>query len=186
MPVINTRTIINEAPLLCSVSAVAAVVAATLHFVFFPYFSQLQTSRAELQHYESIISSESGYQTLKDEIADKIDTLKVRLTPHPDQTRVSNDPGSYLEMLITVARKAEIRFARMQPQEESQTADFINYPVLLALTSTYHELGQFIAAIEKLPHMFTVDRLAIEATGVGRCNVKLLVTCHIPKEQNNE
>jgi Tfp pilus assembly protein PilO len=186
MSIINNRTLINEAPLFFTISMVLAAVAAIIHFVFIPYYSRLQTCKAELVHYNSIISSESGYQKLKDEISGKIDTLKVRLAPLPDQKKVSNDPGSYLEMLIAVARKAEIRFSLMQPQEESLTADHIKYPVLLALTSTYHELGQFIAAIEKLPFMFTVDRLAIDAVDNGKCNVRLLVTCLIPKEQHDE
>ena len=89
-------------------------------------------------------------------------------------------------MLIAIARKSEVRFSRMQPQEEQSSDLFTEYPVLLSFTNSYHELGQFIAALEKLPYLFSVDRVAISTNDKGACDVRLLVTCHIPKGGGNE
>ena len=186
MPSVTYRTLIDEAPLLLAVSTAVVIIAAITHFIVVPNYLNLVRFRSELTHYRSIISSESGYQLIKNEIAGKIDTLNAHLKPLPDQKKLANDPGSYLEMLITVARKADIRFIRMQPQEETRTDEMIRYPVLLVLSTTYHELGQFISAIEKLPFLFFIDRLAIDANSAGKCDVKLLVTCLIPKESSNE
>lgn len=177
----NKTTIVSEAPLLCLLGAAIAVVATVAHFLIIPTYGSILQRRAALDHYQSIISSESGYKLLKDEITAKIDTLTSRLAPMPAQEKVTADPGSYLELLIAIARKSEVRFARIQPQEEQQRPDLTRYPVMLSLTSTYHELGQFVSSLERMPYLFSVDRLAITATKGGKCDVRLLVTCLIPK-----
>ena len=173
--------ITGEAPLLCLFSAAIAVVALVAHFFIIPVYGTILQRRAALSHYQSIISSESGYQLLKKEIAVKIDTLQSRLAPLPEQKKVTADPGSYLELLIAIARTSDVRFSRIQPQEEQSGTDLTRYPVMLSLTTTYHELGRFVSSLEKIPYLFTVDRLAVTATKNGKCDVRLLVTCLIPK-----
>ena len=171
----------GETPLFFLLAAAIAVTGALAHFVIMPAYGTMLSRQAELLRYESIISSESGFQLLKKEISDKIDTLEHRLTSLPDQETVTSEPGSFLELLIATARKSEVRFTRMQPQEEKSSGDFTRYPVLLSFTTSYHELGQFVAALEKLPYMFSVDRVAISTDNKGECDVRLLVTCLIPK-----
>ena len=182
MHIVNKSTITAEAPLLLVASTAVAAITACVHLLIVPMFGTMMKRHAELDHYQTIISSENGYKLLKKEITDKIDTLNARLIPLPEQKNIGADPGSYLETLIAVARKSEVRFARMQPQEERRSDDLIYYPILLNLTSTFHELGQFITSLEKMPSLFSVDRLGIEATENGKCDVRLLVTCLIPKE----
>lgn len=178
--------IAGEAPLLCLFSAAFAVMTLVTHSFIIPTYGTILQRRAALDHYRSIISSESGYQLLENEITVKIDTLRSRLAPMPEQKKLTADPGSYLELLIAIARTSDVRFARIQPQEEQIGTDLIRYPVMLALTTTYHELGQFVSALEKIPYLFSVDRLAVTTSKNGKCNVKLLVTCRIPKERSDD
>ena len=186
MYTVDKTRLTGEAPLIFALCATFAAVTAFFHLLIAPLYGTLLEKHAELKHYEAIISSENGYQFLKKEITGKIDTLHTRLSPLSDEKEITADPGSYLETLIAIARKSDIRFARMQPQEEKPAADLVRYPVMLTLTTTYHELGQFIAALEKMPDLFSVDRLAIETTKNGRCNVRLLVACLIPKERPDD
>ncbi len=178
----NFRRLINEAPLLFFGGLMLAAAVALVRYVMLPQIEQLVAHQQELAHYQSLISSENGYAQIKQEITGKIQILKSRLIPQPEQKKLTADLSSFLEMLINIARKADIQFIRMQPQEESKNADYTLCPVMLVLTTTYHELGQFIAALEKLPHLFRIDRLAMAATSEGRCEVKILVTCLIPLE----
>ncbi|MBN1577904.1 MAG: type 4a pilus biogenesis protein PilO [Chitinispirillaceae bacterium] len=151
-----------------------------MRFAILPQITRFIVNKKEQARYKTLISSENGYRQIKQEITDKIELLRNRLAPLPKQKTASRDLGGYLEMLIAVARKNDIRFVRIQPQDEEQAADRILCPVMLVLTTTYHELGRFITALEKLPNLFSVDRLAMEATAEGKCDVKLLVTCLIP------
>ena len=183
MQTAHFKKLVYEAPLLVLMSTVFLILAILIRFAVLPLYTKLLVQQKELNHFQSLISSESGYALIKKDISRKIDILKTKISPQPDEKKVTADLSSYLETLIAVARKADIRFVRMQPQEESRNSDFSLHPVLLALTTTYHELGQFLAALEKLPHLFQVNRLAMSATVSSKCEVKLLVTCLIPLEQ---
>ena len=175
------KKLVNEAPILLIVGIACLLVTVVFRFVFIPGYQQIHTLKKEYRHYQDQISSESGYKEIKLKITGKIDTLTARIAPETEQKDTATDLSGYLEKLIAVGRKADIRFVRMQPQEESVTRDYRLNPVMLALTTTYHELGQFITELEKLPNLFRVDRLALSASETGKCDVKLLVTCLIPK-----
>ena len=185
MRTFDKRILLTEAPLLCAFTAIGALCILLVHSVVVPLYGTVLQREDEFNHYQSIISSENGYQLLKNEISVKIDTLENRLAPVPEQKKVTADPGSYLELLIDIGRASDVRFARIQPQEERQVDDITRYPVVLTLTTTYHELGQFVALLEKMPNLFSVDRIAIQVTNDRRCSVRLLVTCLIPKETGN-
>jgi len=175
------KKLVTEAPILLLVGFACLAATSAFRFVVIPGYLQIYTHKKEYKHYQDLISSESGYQEIKLKITGKIDTLSGRIAPETEQKKTATDLSGYLEELIAVGRKADIRFVRMQPQEESTTQDYRLNPVMLALTTTYHELGQFITELEKLPNLFRVDRLALSASRSGKCDVKLLVTCLIPK-----
>jgi Tfp pilus assembly protein PilO len=186
MPAPTFKRLTAEAPLLLTIGVASLLMATIIRFVIIPGYLNIYTLQKENKHYQELISSESGYTAIKQEITGKIDTLTKRITPVEDRKETTTDLSGFLETLIAVGRKADIRFVRMQPQEESVTKDFRLNPVMLALTTTYHELGQFITELEKLPHLFRVERLALSASKTGKCDVNLLITCLIPLEQNNE
>ena len=183
MRTFDFKKLTNESPLflLCGISLLLTV--ALLRYAILPQYAGLVAHRKELARYSSLISSENGIRKIKQDITEKIDILKKRLAPSPEQKKLTNDVSGYLEVLIAVARKADIRFVRIQPQNETQTDEYTLSPVMLVCTTTFHELGQFISALEKTPSLFSVDRLAIDAAANGKCDVKLLVTCLVPRER---
>lgn len=175
-----------EAPLVLFTCGTLLIAVLLTRFLLLPTVQEITRNQVELRHYTTLISSESGYATLKNELRKKLELLESRLSSNNGEKNTPADLSSFLETLIAVAKKADIRFVRMQPQTESHDRDFTLSPVLLELTTTYHALGQFIAELEKLPHLFTVTRLAISASRGGNCEVKLLATCLVPGDGNNE
>ncbi|MBN1309425.1 MAG: type 4a pilus biogenesis protein PilO [Chitinispirillaceae bacterium] len=182
MRTLDNKKLTREAPLALVAGIALLFIAALLRFALLPQIDRLILNRRELTRYRTLISSENNYREIKQEITNKIKLLRNRLAPLPKQKKDSGDLSGYLETLIDVARKHNIRFGRIQPQDEMHTADFDFYPVLLVLTTSYHELCRFITALEKLPTLFSVDRLAMDAASEGKCDIKLLVTCIIPAE----
>jgi Tfp pilus assembly protein PilO len=180
----NFRSLIAEIPLLVIASGAAALVLALVHFVMVPQAAELKKQRIELQRYQTLISSENGFVKIKQDLTAKIDTLRSRLIrSRTDLKRDSADLGGYLEVLIGLAKKNDIRFARIQPQAESQSADYTVYPVMFVLTTTYHSLGRFLSELEKVPDLYSVDRIALDAAPDEKCTVHLLVSCLIPREK---
>ncbi len=170
----------REAIPLTVLSAAVFFTALTLRYLVTPNILELKTGRLELKNYLAMISSENGYQTIKNEILEKTQQLQNRVDTIAGATTESRDLSAFLELLINKARASDIRFVKMQPQAETRNEDFQFFPVLLEVTTTYHALGQFLSSLEKLPHMFRVDRLALEAINESSIEVKILVTCLIP------
>lgn len=174
----------REAIPLVVFSAAVFTTALSLRYLIIPSYLDLQSKRQELKNYLTMISSENGYQTIKNEIMVKTRLLQNRVDTIAGTTTESRDLSSFLELLINKARASDIRFVKMQPQPETKNEDFQFFPVLLEVTTTYHALGQFLSSLEKLPHMFRVDRLAMEAISDTSIEVKILVTCFIPLQGN--
>ncbi len=134
----------------------------------------------ELSSYRELISSENGYSQIRSEIEKKNTLLQEKLNSRIGNQADSAGLSSFLETLIAKARASDIRFVKMQPQAESRNEDFVLFPVILDMTTTYHALGQFISSLEKIPFMFKIERLAMESKPEGGIEAKILVTCFIP------
>lgn len=181
MQTYSLKKLINEAPVLFIASSALFLVLTLFRYVIIPQYYQFTMLQKEHTRYRERISSESDYALIKEEITDKIAILENKLHSSGTTSSMPHDAGSFLEELISVARKADIRFVKMQPQEESRSEEYTYYPVLLDLTTTYHALGQFLSSLEMLPHLYRVDRLAINTVPTGKCSVKLLITSLIPQ-----
>lgn len=166
-------------------TAIFLIIAGTIHFVLPSYNSMLQ-NRHKLSSYHDLTSSKDGYSRIKQEIEKKNVILRERVNTLSTSATDSRDLSFYLEMLISKATMSDIQFVKMQPQTETKTSDFTLSPVVIDLTTTYHALGQFISSIERLPHIFKVERLAMESKNSGKLETKILVTCYIPSWSKNE
>lgn len=177
---ITLRKIAPQAPFIFAICLMIVALLAFARFVTLPCIEKIMVTRGGVRHCRALITSESADPQIKQTLVEKITQLSALLVPYTANTTQKADLSSFLETLIAVGRRADIRFVRIQPQKEVQTKDYTLAPVMLGLTTTYHELGQFMAELEKLPHLFHVDRLALDATKEGRCEVKLLISCLIP------
>ncbi len=186
MRTFDSGKLINESPLffVCGISLF--LIALLIRFSILPDVAKLTTLKREFSHYKSLISSEKGIGKIKEDINHKIEILRSKLNLSTERKILSNDVSQFLEMLISVARKNDIRFVRIQPQKEESDEKSFLYPIILVFTATYHELGQFIASLEKMPTIFSINRVAVDAAAGGKCDVKLLVTCIVPKEEADD
>lgn len=174
----------REAVPLAFFSVALFLSAACVRYLVVPTYLNFLSNRAELKNYQQMISSENGYQTIKNEILEKTLLLQSRVDTISGPSVESRDLSSFLELLINKARASDIKFVKMQPQKESRNEDFQFFPVVLDVTTTYHALGQFLSSLEKLPHMFRIDRLALESISDSSIEAKILVTCFIPLQEN--
>jgi Tfp pilus assembly protein PilO len=133
------------------------------------------------QSREETLSSHDNFARIRDELRDIHEKLSAKLAVISSGMGNPQDLSALLQMLIDRAKAADIRFVKMQPQSESTHADYIQYPVLLEMETTYHSLGQFVVALESMPHVVKIDRLAITAGSSGKIDAKLLVTCFLQR-----
>ncbi len=170
----------REAIVLTVFSIAIFLTALILRHLIVPAYLEFKRGQLELKNYLTMISSENGYQAIKNEIMEKNLLMQNRVDTIAGITNDSRDLSSFLELLISKAKASDIRFVKMQPQPEIRNEDFQFFPVLLEVSTTYHALGQFLSSLEKLPYMFRVDRLALEALSESSIDSKILITCLIP------
>jgi len=144
-----------------------------------PLWRSARATDAELAGYRRIMSSGDAAGSIQRQIISTRESLDAKLDELSAGLGNLGDLSALLQMLIEKARESDIRFVKMLPQAEQPGADFVRYPVLLETATTYRSLGGFIAALEALPHMVRIDRIAVSASADDKISVKILVTCFL-------
>lgn len=164
-------------------SVAAFLSAALMRYAFVPQWQGLRALRAERTYYKSLVSDTNRYQAIKTLLLQK----KERLNRKYDSMiagygSMPSDLPVLLQMLINRAKEADIRFARMQPQQEIRRQAQVECPVILETTTSYHALGRLVSSLEEMPQLLSIDRLAITAQKRG-IDVRILVTCFLKKTE---
>lgn len=144
----------------------------------------LSTNLGEHILIKKLIADEAGLKDVAGEIRDRNINLQMRLDAFTGSNSIkgtgTDDLSGSLEMLISCAKVADIRFVKMEPGQEKIEKGMKRYPVTLQFTSTYHALGQFVNSIEKKVQLFSIDGLYVEARSNGRVEAKLGIICTVP------
>ena len=167
--------------LIPSVSLVLSlfICTALLHYILIPNIRQSIVLREELSRYKSLIRGDEKYDKLKTEIREKQKELEKK---HTELTRGLADPhdlSGLLQMIFDKAWQVEIRFDKTVPQKEIKGKDYIHYPVLLEMTTTYNQLGKFISSLENIPQIVRVNRVAVMAKDDEKILSRVLITCFL-------
>lgn len=181
---IEIRKIVRESTLILIVGLAVLITAVAVRYAVIPQIKVLNTNIRQYQKINALISSESGFAKVIDEIKTKNDRIQKKLSTYSGSTNESaHELSGYLETLISLAKVSDIRFVKMEPLPETVNKDFRTTPIVLDFSATYHALGQFVASVEKSPQMFKINRLFVEANGQGKVGVKLMITCFIPVKE---
>ena len=167
-------------PLLVTGSCLLLTLVLAVH-VCLPRGLRVNARYRTYKNREETLSAQGNFARIRDELRDIHGQLSAKLAAISSGMGNPQDLSALLQMLIDRAKAADIRFVKMQPQSESTHADYIQYPVLLEMETTYHSLGQFVVALESMPHVVKIDRLAITAGASGKIDAKLLVTCFLQR-----
>jgi Tfp pilus assembly protein PilO len=144
-----------------------------------PQWEALTANKAVLASFRDSIVKDTGNSLLKKQLVENRDSLKIKYDDVLRETGGARDLSGVLQMIIAKANAADIKFVKMQPQAETKSGTSIVYPMVLELTATYYSYGRFIAALETLPWVVRVERMAITVQKTGLLEIRTLVTCFI-------
>jgi type IV pilus assembly protein PilO len=152
-----------------------AIAAAGYWFIIKDQYADLQKlQRQEAQLKDSYLKKKalainlSAYRQQMKEIED---TFGVMLKQLPDKTEVP-------ELLIDITQAGlgrGLQFQTFKPQKTRQEDFYAEMPISLAVSGTYHQLGEFVSDLASLPRIVTIgdldltpvkgtDRLTMSAT----------------------
>ncbi len=167
---------------LLSITALAMamfVFTAILRYSIVPGWQRNVSIRREVAKYESLIRRDTEYNELKNAIRQRQKLLEQKHTELTQGLADPHDLSGLLQMIFDKAWDADIRFDRTIPQPESRGKDYIHYPVLLEMTTSFGSLGKFITSLERIPQIVRVDRVALSALKDGQVHARVLITCFL-------
>jgi Tfp pilus assembly protein PilO len=160
-----------------TVAVLASLVVA--RYVALPYWHSLHSFSEGAAYYRELSSDKNRYQAVKAGLMEKRNLLaeKYRHVAPPQPQGASADLSGLLQLLIQRAADNSIRLDKIQPVEDRQRSEKGEYGVVLETTTSYQSLGRFLASIEGIPRLVSVERLAVTA-GRNGLETRILVTCH--------
>lgn len=138
------------------------------------------TVAAQSAVYRGLVSDNNRYGAIKEQLILKKSALEDTRARFALATLQTGDLSSILQLLISRAKESDIRFVKMLPETDSKASPN-SYPVVLEMNTSYHSLGRFIASLESLPHIFLIQRLAINSEK-NDINVRMLVSCVLAQQ----
>jgi len=168
-------------PFVCfTVAVLASLVIA--RYGALPYGHSTRSYSEGAAYYRELSSDKNRFQAVKAGLVEKGELLasKYRRIAPPQPEGQSLDLSGLLQLLIQRAADASIRLDKIQPMEDRPRSEKGEFPVVLDMTTTYQSLGRFLVAIEEIPRLVSVDRLAITA-GKSGLETRVLVTCYLRK-----
>lgn len=169
------RYLRNEALFLLVAGAVLWGSAVLLGRAGLPRLLHGRATAATVAQYDSLLAGTGDYAALRNRLQSTSDSLQQRYDAMTSGLGDATDLSGLLEMLIAWAKAADIRFVRVQPQEQTEMAGYTVFPVLLEFTAPYNALGRFVAGLESQPHVVRIERLAVNASDPHKVEVRLLV-----------
>lgn len=181
---IKIKKIFNESALFFTAGIALLITTVIVCYCLIPQINLLKRNTRQYSAINNLISSESGFTKIADQIKKKNEAIQKKLYKISGvQAENSHDLSGYLETLINHANVSNIKFVKIDPLPESKDQDFTLSPIVLDFTSTYNSLGQFVSSVEKIPQMYKINRLFVEAKSEGKIGVKLMITCYIPIQE---
>lgn len=95
--------------------------------------------------------------------------LRKRLPPAPDTEWLLQEVGK-------IARQEGVQLASIAPQEPKRLQDATSLSVSLKFTSSYHQLGRFISALENASLFLWIETLDLSRSRMGTAQVDLTVS----------
>ncbi len=175
------RKLTQDSPFTALICAGILLCSASVRYIALPQYDSLMEKNRKISHYDFYLSSADGFDKIRQEISSKNALLLKKLDSIPSETPSSSVSG-ILEELIGRAADQGIVLGKIQPLNESRSGSRLNVPVLLEMKTDYNSLGKFTAALEALPQILQITKIALEVDTHGLVDVKMLVTCFVAGE----
>jgi Tfp pilus assembly protein PilO len=178
------KNIFKESTLFFAAGVALLITSVIVCYCLIPQINLLKRNLHQYSAINNLISSESGFTKIVDKIKKKNETIQNKLYKISGvQAENSHELSAFLETLINCANASNIQFVKIDPLPESQDKDFTLSPIVLDFTSTYNSLGKFVSSVEKIPQMYKINRLFVEAKSESKIAVKMMITCYIPIQE---
>ncbi len=173
------RAIEKELVPFTALALAVCVLTVLVRYAIVPGWQRNASMRKEVMKYKTLVSRDTEYDELKNAIRGKLKSLEEKHTELTQGLADPQDLSGLLQMIFDKAWDADIRFDKTIPQPEVRGTDYIHYPVLLEMTTSYNSLGKFVTSLERIPQIVRVERVAITVLNDESIYARVLITCFL-------
>lgn len=139
----------------------------------FGYYGIYQPTQQKQHELHEQLSRERDTQVLRESVlggAEEIDRLRQYLPEKPETE-------SLLDAVDQLAKAQGIRLTSISPEEPKRVQDAQRLAVTLRFATSYHQLGQFLSALESAPHFLWIEGMDVSRdVSSGSAQVTLTVS----------
>jgi len=141
------------------------------NFIYLPSQKEVKSIHTK------IAGEEASQRTQKDvvELLDQIEQSRTRLPKEADTSLLAHE-------VVALAQKSGVQFSTISQEPPQNFQQYIRLAVTLQLSTSYHQLGSFLDALEHSDHFMRVEQLSVGHTGDdGKASIRLTVsTFYLP------
>lgn len=144
-----------------------AVLGAGYYFDTMDQEAVLETKRAEEQKLRTDFEGKQAKAASLDAYREQMKEMQESFGTMLRQLPNKNEVPDLLVDVTQTGLASGLEFDLFQPKPETPREFFSEMPILLKVTGTYHELGEFASGIAALPRIVTLHEITISAAKGG-------------------
>jgi type IV pilus assembly protein PilO len=145
--------------------ALVSALATGAYFYFYDgqYRAEIATKQQQLAALRADIARGRGLAARLPEFRAQVADLEARLDGLKAVLPEQKDVGDLLRRLQTLAAQSNLEIRGFKPQPIAQKAMHAEWPIVLDLDGSYHDVGLFFDKVSRVPRIINISGIAIKA-----------------------
>jgi len=156
---------IGSAPLAARILVLAlvlaAIVGAGIWLLIQPKFNDLQRVELKENGLRQVFDTEQAKAANRDAYLEQLGEMKKTFNVMLRQLPNKTDIESLLIDLSQTSVAAGLEVEYFKPEKEVAREFYMEYPIKISVTGSYHQFGTFISGLAALPRIVTLNNIAI-------------------------
>ncbi len=145
----------------------AAIALVLAGLFFFAYYKPRMSQLSDLKKQRTLVDKQVVELRIKKKQMDKIErelaTMSVTLKDLEEIIPKQREISEILTRFQQLAYDTSLNITKFTQRPENFKDYYSEWPLLLEITGTYHNLGNFFDRLSRFPRLFTIERFTIKA-----------------------
>lgn len=136
------------------------------NFIYLPAQKEVKTIQTKIS------GEETSQRTQKDvvNLLDQIEQYRTHLPKEPEASLLAHE-------VVALAQKSGVQLSTISQEPTQHFQQYTRVAVTLQLSTSYHQLGNFLDTLEHADHFMRVEQLSVGHTGDdGKSSVRVTVS----------
>ncbi len=163
--------------LLITFGTLAILVGLYVYLLYMPKQEELETLTQKLQSMETTVSQNRAVEASLPRFEAEHKALNERLADALTQLPNSDEIPTLLQDMESIGNEASVKFEKLSLSKEKSRGFFVEVPVELVLSGSYHDIAVFFDRLSKVPRIINIANLNFSSPKNMDGKIMLNVTC---------